>query len=227
MTIQRVHQSKILSAITKISCTIVTTGNIASFNSTSNSYDGVTMVAGFRILVNAQSNQTQNGIYRVVTVGSGSNGVWVRDHDFLSGSLVDPGTTVYIERGSSAEKIFYLPSSTGKLTVGTSNILFTELVTSGGGGGGGGTSEGTVVSVSSDYTLINSVQFVLASGITTITLPSVSVTRKFFTIKNVGTDMITIIGVSGQTIDGNETFILEQPNSAIGLVSDGSNWRIL
>jgi hypothetical protein len=65
-----------------------------------NSIDGVTLVAGDRILLKDQSTGAQNGIWVVTTAGTGSNGVWDRATDFDSDVEVTPGAFTFVEEGT-------------------------------------------------------------------------------------------------------------------------------
>jgi len=64
---------------------VVKTTNI-NVNAAPNTVDGLALSAGDRVLVVGQSVASQNGIYVVSFVGSGSNGIWIRASDLLSGS---------------------------------------------------------------------------------------------------------------------------------------------
>jgi hypothetical protein len=66
------------------------------------------------------------------------------------------------------------------------------------------------------------------SGTFTATLPTaVSVSGKTYTVKNSGTGTITVATTSAQTIDGASTQPLVTQYSAITMVSDGANWKIV
>jgi len=107
-------------------CRLATTANIADLAAGApDTVDGVTVVAGNRILVKNQSTGNQNGIYRVVTVGTGANGAWVRDGDWAVGALnhIEAGVETYIQEGTQSGTRFTL-STTGPITVGTTAITF-------------------------------------------------------------------------------------------------------
>ena len=60
---------------------VVTVANITLTGGAPAVIDGVTLVEDDRVLVTAQSTGTQNGLYIVSAVGTGSNGTWVRTSD--------------------------------------------------------------------------------------------------------------------------------------------------
>ena len=66
----------------------------------------------------------------------------------------------------------------------------------------------------------------LASSTLTLTLPDASSATGRYTIKNVGTGIITINPVNGQTIDGLSSLSLSIEYTSVDLISDGNNWYI-
>jgi hypothetical protein len=79
-----------------------TTANVANLTTGApSSLDGVSLTAGMRILVKNQTTTSQNGIYTVTTVGTGTNGVWARATDMAAASTVAGGTLVSVDQGVS------------------------------------------------------------------------------------------------------------------------------
>jgi hypothetical protein len=74
--------------------------------------DGVTMVVGYRVMILGGSIQA--GLWSVVTVGTGSNGVWERPEDSLDGDTLIPGTVVQINVGGQGHggSMVYLGGNT-------------------------------------------------------------------------------------------------------------------
>ena len=107
-----------------------TTGNIADLAAGAPLVvDGVTVVAGNRILAWKQTTGSQNGIYRVVTPGAGSDGAWVRDQDFDEATDAISGIMVLAVAGSTYAKEIFALTNAEPITVGTTALVF-ELVTS-------------------------------------------------------------------------------------------------
>jgi hypothetical protein len=100
-----------------------TTANIADLAAGAPlTVDGVTLVAADRVLVKAQSTANLNGIYRVVTPGTGTDGAWVREEDFYTGDIVEQGCVVFVVGGTISAKRGYMLTSAGTAgahTVGT------------------------------------------------------------------------------------------------------------
>jgi hypothetical protein len=86
------------------------------------SIDGVTIASGNRILVKAQTDKVQNGIYTIA-----STGAWSRATDFAASSSQTGGTIVFVQEGSTLADTGWVISSDGTLTVGTDLIQFEKF----------------------------------------------------------------------------------------------------
>jgi hypothetical protein len=95
--------------------------------------DGVTMVVNDRVLVYEQSDATQNGVYTVTNVGSGStNWVLTRSTDTDSYAPSDPnsfgkGDAFFVLEGAAGAGELYVMNTEGTITFGTTNITFTQV----------------------------------------------------------------------------------------------------
>jgi hypothetical protein len=95
--------------------------------------DGVTLNVADRVLIYQQTTQTQNGIYVVTTVGSGStNWVLTRSSDadtFVSASPagLSEGSTVFVQQGTTGAGGTYTCNTPGTITFGTTNITFAQI----------------------------------------------------------------------------------------------------
>jgi len=65
------------------------------------------------------------------------------------------------------------------------------------------------------------------SGTTTLTLPTAVGNTNRYTVKNTGSNTVTIATTSSQTIDGSSTINLTVAADSVDLVSDNSNWQII
>jgi hypothetical protein len=84
------------------------------------------------------------------------------------------------------------------------------------------------VSVNTSAGSASSTDYVyLASGTINITLPTAVGNQNLYTIKNVGTGVITVDTTSSQTIDGSLTAPIRVQYLSLTLVSDGANWNII
>ena len=95
--------------------------------------DNVSMVLNDRVLVANQTNQTQNGVYTVTTVGDGST-AWVltRSSDTDTAGVSDPnsfgkGDAFFIKEGDTNAGHLDVLSTSGTIVFGTTNIVFSEV----------------------------------------------------------------------------------------------------
>lgn len=111
---------------------LATTANIDLANlNTGDTIDGVTVALGDRILVKSQTASTQNGIYIVPASGFPN-----RADDFNDNTDVEDGAFVYVLEGAAEAGTLWALTTTGTVTIGTSNLVFAEV--SGGGSGASG-----------------------------------------------------------------------------------------
>ena len=87
--------------------------------------DGVPVVIGDRILVKAQSNKLENGVY-VITVVS-THYRLIRASDFAAASSQTPGTIIFIAEGNSFADTGWILSTNGTITVGSTPIEFAKF----------------------------------------------------------------------------------------------------
>ena len=123
----------------KKSVRVATTGNLAgSYNNgngtitaSSNgaiSIDGVSLSVDDRVLVKDQTNQVENGFYKVTTVGSGSAAfVLTRTPDGDEADELTGGAFTFVEEGTANADNGYVASHNGTPTVGTTNITFEQF----------------------------------------------------------------------------------------------------
>lgn len=87
--------------------------------------DGVTLVAGDRVLVKDQSTATENGIYVAVASGAAS-----RSSD-ANGTAdtgeLKPGTFTFVEEGTVNSDKGFVVSTNGTITIGSTSIAWTQF----------------------------------------------------------------------------------------------------
>lgn len=88
--------------------------------------DGVTLVAGDRVLINAQSTASQNGLYTVGTIGADS-GTWTRTTDADTDAEVNAGLFTFIEEGTNYADTGWVLTTNDPITVGTTSLSFTQF----------------------------------------------------------------------------------------------------
>lgn len=103
----------------KASVRAATTANITL--SGAQTIDGVSVVAGNRVLVKNQSTASQNGIY---VAASGS---WTRATDANEDSEVTAGLFTFVEEGGTNADSGWILTTDGAITVGTTGLTFVQF----------------------------------------------------------------------------------------------------
>lgn len=103
----------------KASCRVATTANITL--SGTQTIDGISVIAGDRVLVKNQSTASQNGIY-VVAAGS-----WSRATDADADAEVTSGLFTFIEEGTANADSGWVLTTDGSITVGSSSLAFSQF----------------------------------------------------------------------------------------------------
>lgn len=123
----------------KDSVRVSTTGsNITLTGGAPNVLDGVNLALNDGILVKDQANTAENGIYRVTTLGTGSNGTWTRRSDFNDYRQITPGSMLFTEDGTiNGNTFYYIRGGIGNVVVDTTGLSFANLSATFGTGGSG------------------------------------------------------------------------------------------
>ena len=109
---------------TKESVRVATTaaGTLASDFENGDTVDGVTLATGDRILIKNQATGSENGIYVVAASGAPT-----RATDFDDDSEVTAGAFTFVEEGSTNANAGFVLATTGAITVGTTELSFTQF----------------------------------------------------------------------------------------------------
>lgn len=105
----------------KAAVRLATTGSITL--SGEQTIDGVSAVAGNRVLVKNQGTGSQNGIYVVAT------GAWTRSTDFdgSPANEVRAGDFVFVTEGATQADTGWVLTTNGTITVGTTSLSFAQF----------------------------------------------------------------------------------------------------
>ena len=103
-------------------------GTLTASSNGAISIDGVSLSANDRVLVKDQSTATENGFYRVTTVGSGSAAfVLTRTPDADDAAELTGGAFTFVEEGTANADNGFVASHNGTPTLGTDNITFEQF----------------------------------------------------------------------------------------------------
>lgn len=105
---------------------VVTTTNIVLAGSAPTTVDGVTLTANDRVLVTGQSVSSENGIYYVTTLGTGSNGTWSRSVDTNTTGELLGGTIVMVTEGTVYADTQWKLTTNDPITIGSTALTFVQ-----------------------------------------------------------------------------------------------------
>lgn len=146
----------------KESVRAATTGNITL--SGAQTIDGVSVIAGDRVLVKAQTLGEDNGIYVAAA------GAWARSADADVSAEVNAGLFVFVEEGTAAADSGWVLATDNPIVLGTTALVFTQFSSSATLTASNlGTGVGTYDSTSGNQLRFRSVKQV-AAGKVTVTL---------------------------------------------------------
>ena len=117
----------------KDSVKVATTGNITL--SGTQTIDGVSVSADERVLVKSQTDASENGIYDCKA------GAWARSSDFDSNTEVTSGAFTFVEQGTVNADAGFVLTTDGSITVGTTDLAFTQFSGAGSVSAGDGLSK--------------------------------------------------------------------------------------
>jgi len=134
MALTRPKYSQIYDTDYKQSVRVATTADVGNLSLTGNmpdEVDGVLLNYLDRILVKNQINASQNGIYKVLIVGTGNNGTWVRASDADASDKVTSGLTTTISEGDVNAYATFKLSTPDPILLGFTNLIFVNPFESG------------------------------------------------------------------------------------------------
>ena len=126
MGLTRIRAQQISDIDYKQAVRVITLTNITLSGGAPVEVDGVTLLVGDRILVNGQSNAAQNGLYQVQTLGTGSNGTWIRTSDGNQDGEIQPGMIVMVTQGNQYADTPWKLITNGVIVIGVTELIFQE-----------------------------------------------------------------------------------------------------
>lgn len=126
MGLTRPRAEQIFNLDYKQATRVVTVANVTLAGGAPSLVDGVTLVANDRVLVTGQTTGSQNGLYYVVTVGTGSNGTWARTSDTNDTGEVEAGMIVMVTEGVIYADTQWKLITDNPIVIGTTALVFTQ-----------------------------------------------------------------------------------------------------
>jgi len=104
---------------------VITVTDIATLSGGApNQVDGVSLSLNDRVLVAGQNTGSQNGLYYVQTVGSGSNGTWARTSDGNETGEIEAGMIVMVTEGVIYADTQWKLTTNDPIVIGVSALTF-------------------------------------------------------------------------------------------------------
>jgi hypothetical protein len=185
LTRPRAHQLQDIDY--KQTARVITTANVTLSGGAPATVDGTSLALTNRVLVTAQTTGTENGIYEVTVVGSGSNGTWVRTEDANATGDIKGGTIIMITEGTVYADTQWKLTTDNPITIGSTALTFAR----------NGNAAFGVVAVSGQSDLVSDQ---IGDTLTLVAGSNVTLTT------NAGTDTLTIAaGGGGATVSSDTT----------------------
>jgi hypothetical protein len=185
LTRPRAHQLQDIDY--KQTARVITTANVTLSGGAPATVDGTSLALANRVLVTAQTTGTENGIYEVTVVGSGSNGTWVRTEDANATGDIKGGTIIMITEGTVYADTQWKLTTDNPITIGSTALTFAR----------NGNAAFGVIAVSGQSDLVSDQ---IGDTLTLVAGSNVTLTT------NAGTDTLTIAaGGGGATVSSDTT----------------------
>jgi hypothetical protein len=126
MGLTKPRAAQIFNLDYKQSTRVVATTDINLSGGAPNLVDGVTLSLGDRVLVTGQTTGSQNGLYYVTTLGSGSTGTWARTSDGNENGEIEAGMIVMVTEGTIYADTQWKLITDDPITINTTALTFTQ-----------------------------------------------------------------------------------------------------
>lgn len=110
----------------KQSVRVITLSNVTLSGGAPTVVDSVTLSTGDRVLVAGQSTGSQNGLYQVSVLGTGSNGTWIRSVDGNETGEIDAGMIVMVTEGDIYKDTQWKLTTNDPIIIGTTALTFEQ-----------------------------------------------------------------------------------------------------
>ena len=191
----------------KQSVRVVTVSNVTLSGGAPSQVDGVTLSLNDRVLVTGQSTGSQNGLYYVTTVGTGSNGTWARSVDGNETGEIDAGMIVMVTEGTTYADTQWKLTTNDPIVIGSTALTFVLNVQANSISSG---TSNVVVNANSNVTV------------------SVAGTANVLTVTSTGANIAGNLATTGRYLAGNGTVtqpsygFLGDTDSGVFLTGDGN-----
>jgi hypothetical protein len=210
MGLTRIRAEQISDIDYKQAVRVITLTNITLAGGAPAEVDGVSLIAGDRVLVNGQSNAAQNGLYQVQTVGAGSNGTWIRTSDANQDGEIQPGMVVMVTQGTEYADTPWKLVTNGVIEIGVTELTFEENYSLAFGNvfANGTAVVANAVSAAITFTAGDNISIVGNNTTKNITIGVTGITTSRIANGTSNVDIATADGNVTTTVNGNTTLTI-------------------
>jgi hypothetical protein len=126
MGLTRIRAEQISDIDYKQATRAISVTNVTLAGGAPASVDGVSVVVNDRVLVTGQTTGSENGLYKVQTVGNGSNGTWVRTSDGNETGEIEAGMIVMVTEGLIYADTQWKLITNNPIVIGSTVLTFTQ-----------------------------------------------------------------------------------------------------
>jgi hypothetical protein len=126
MGLTRIQAFQISDIDYKQAVRVIATSNVTLSGGAPSLVDGVTLVVGDRVLVAGQNTGSQNGLYKVATLGTGANGTWTRTLDGDTTGEIEAGMIVMVTEGNIYKDTQWKLTTNNPITIGVTALTFEQ-----------------------------------------------------------------------------------------------------
>lgn len=126
MALTRPRAAQIYDIDYKQATRVVTVSDITLSGGAPSLVDGVTLSVNDRVLVTGQSTASQNGVYFVSVLGTGSSGTWLRTTDTNTTGELLAGTIIMVTEGVTYHDTQWKLTTDDPITIGVTALTFVQ-----------------------------------------------------------------------------------------------------
>jgi hypothetical protein len=124
MGLTKPRASQIFDIDYKQATRVITVSDVTLAGGAPSQVDGVNLAEDDRVLVSGQDNASQNGLYFISSLGTGSNGTWLRTSDGNENGEIQAGMIVMVTEGSLYHDTQWKLTTNNPIVIGTTPLTF-------------------------------------------------------------------------------------------------------
>ena len=126
MGLTRIRAEQISDIDYKQAVRVISTADVNLTGGAPNAVDGVNLNTNDRILVAGQDTGSENGLYYVAVLGSGSDGTWTRTSDSNATGEINAGMIVMVTQGNLYADTSWKLVTDDPILIGSTDLVFLQ-----------------------------------------------------------------------------------------------------